>query len=128
MQNITGFFVIFQNFPIFWEFVQYLKTLSWWEMDEHWVPISVYCSVCQFQYKSILHFENLTQESQYFLETMFPENGSRLANSALAGVRNATSDNLVRDMYFQKQLDQDDVDFLYHLYISDFKLFQYEKL
>ncbi len=58
---------------------------------------------------------------------MFPGQGERLAKSALSGVRNATSDNRITDMYFQRQLDQDDVEFLYHLYKSDFQLFQYQK-
>ena len=37
-------------------------------MDEHWKPTSYYCSMCMLNYDYVIKFEDLSIESQAFLE------------------------------------------------------------
>ena len=55
-----------------WEFVQHLLHTSPHSYDEHWMPASLYCSVCSdmIEYRNILKFENIQTEESYFAKSI----------------------------------------------------------
>ena len=58
------------NLASFWEFAQ--AVIDRYKMDEHWMPISEYCSICDpvnlKAFKYFLKFENLGIEEELFLK------------------------------------------------------------
>lgn len=57
----------FTELPVFWEFVQYLLHSDPFGFDEHWLPISLHCSMCRIDYNYIIKFEDFTNEGSAFL-------------------------------------------------------------
>ena len=63
------------NMPSFWEFVQYVKDTRPVEaMDEHWCPVSVFCSPCQIRYDYVVKFESLAEEGPFINSVLSPKN------------------------------------------------------
>lgn len=112
------------NLPIFWEFVQALKLSRPSRMDEHWQPTWQYCSLCAVNYKTVIKFETIADESRYLKHVLDPEHTDleeRWDNPNLTGMK---YDDLTKK-YFE-QLDDRDIMDLYKIYEHDFKLFGYE--
>ena len=121
-------------YPMFWEFVQYVIKTPPNSMDEHWIPMDYYCSICSTDYDYVVKFEELSKESRLLHKALWPEtkNSNSSFPSALAlggGEENSNgleieSDDLTRK-YFSL-LSDEDVDKLYQIYRADFDLFGYE--
>ncbi len=52
--------------PTFWEFVQFVIASAY--KDDHWVPILSACHPCRLNYDYIIKFEELTSETEAFLD------------------------------------------------------------
>lgn len=114
------------DLPSFWEFAQ--SIIDRYKMDEHWVPIYQFCSVCNptamkgFRY--ILKFEELESEEMMFLshvkwnviESQTKKLNSYHPNDLLA-------DELTK-LYFSI-LSKEQIIGLYQVYELDFLLFNY---
>ncbi|KAK4318721.1 hypothetical protein Pmani_010293 [Petrolisthes manimaculis] len=110
--------------PTFREFVQYLLDTDVEEYDEHWRPISLLCTPCHVRYDVIAKMETLGRDSDFILY-----------HRGLAGVthiewshRTSSSDHSTSDLatsYFNK-LTPSEIKRLYHKYLMDFLMFEYE--
>ena len=110
--------------PIFWEFAQYVKATIPSRMDEHWRPMSTYCSLCAINYDNVIKFENMDREGHFlktFLDPAFEDVSDRWMNPN--SVNGLKKDDLVRK-YFD-MLSNSDITALYKIYEMDFKLFGY---
>ena len=56
------------DLPIFWEFVQFVIDSQKSAMDEHWKPVTNYCSMCVIDYHYVIKFEDYIKEGQAFLK------------------------------------------------------------
>ena len=92
-------------------------------MNEHIRPVLESCSPCDITYDYVIHFENLGEESELLKEIIDPQKKlpTRWVNPNLSGLK---STNLARK-YFEL-LSDSDIDFLYKMYESDFKMFGYK--
>ncbi|TRY76522.1 hypothetical protein TCAL_13639 [Tigriopus californicus] len=111
--------------PSFWEFVQYVKACRVSRMDEHFRPIYDFCSPCDINYETVIHFENLSEESKYLKGVLDPfgataEAQIEWANPNLTGLK---LDDLTT-LYFQT-LSSEDIIALYKIYELDMKMFGY---
>ena len=114
------------DLPSFWEFVQAI--IDRYKMDEHWIPIYQFCSVCNptamkaFQY--ILKFEELETEEKMFLNNFdwkIEENNLKKLNANHP--YNMPNDQLTQ-LYFSI-LSKEQIMGLYKVYELDFLLFNY---
>lgn len=108
--------------PTFWEFVRALLD-GFIDVDDHWSPVYISCSLCRLSYDVILHFEYLNDEQSYFLRQLGLEN--------LFGVdklqQNKNPNRFTpedRRAYFQT-LDASEIKGLHQFYKVDFDLFEY---
>jgi len=111
------------DLPSWWEFVQYVKDTPPGNHDEHWKPVSLYCTPCAYSFNYILHFENIQQEEKHLLSEIDQSNSTKQEwkNRNRADI---TNEQLI-EKYFS-QLDNDDILDLYEIYKQDFQLFGYQ--
>jgi len=115
------------NLPTFWEFVQFVIDSKKSAMDEHWKPTSYYCSMCMLNYDYVIKFEDLSIESQAFLEVtklkqyVSNEVWERHVNTNRPDEMSSAE---VTAKYFG-QLSDEDIYNIYTVYEDDFKLFDY---
>lgn len=111
------------DLPSWWEFIQYIIETSPVRYDEHWKPISLYCSVCSFTFNYILHFENIIEEEKMFgLELSKP-------NLIQDNWENRNDEGFKKEEIVGKYfslLDDDDIKSLYEIYKDDFLAFGYQ--
>ena len=102
--------------PTFPEFVKYLIKTKAEYYDEHWMPISLRCRVCQVSINFILHYEDLQRDWDHFLgdvnitekiELPWDNRGHGDVNS-----------------YYQN-ISRQDLESLYKKYEADFVMFGY---
>ena len=114
------------NLPSFWEFVQ--SVIIGLNMDEHWMPMYKYCSVCNLNDFSndpyILKFESLDVEETAFLEYMGWDDIFSKTNKLNVNKFGNLSSEEVTQLYFSI-LSQEDIIKLFRVYKKDFLLFQY---
>lgn len=111
--------------PSWWEFVQYLLSFpSTDRYDEHWRPVSLHCSPCNFPFTHIIHFESLQAEERLFLKEFGKKETGNLSRRENAAGSQLSSEDLV-SKYFSL-LDDDDIYGLYKIYKEDFHLFGYQ--
>ena len=115
------------NLPSFWEFAQ--SVIIGLNMDEHWIPIYKYCSVCNLNQFSnnpyILKFESLDVEESAFVEYMGWEDIVNKTNKLNVNKFGDMSSEEITQLYFSV-LSQEDIMKLFHVYKNDFLLFQYK--
>ena len=114
------------DLPSFWEFAQ--SVIDKYKIDEHWVPINEYCSICSpttlkaFHY--ILKFEELSTEEAYFLEHCH----WNISEDKVVKLNVNHPDDMPGDklsqMYFSV-LSKTQITQLYEIYELDFLLFNY---
>ena len=114
------------NLPSFWEFAQ--SVIIGLNMDQHWMPMYIYCSVCNLNQFSvnpyILKFESLDVEETTFIEYMGWENIVNRTNRLNVNRFGNMSSEEVTQLYFSV-LSQEDIMKLFRVYKNDFLLFQY---
>ena len=115
--------------PSFWEFVKYIlhSTLPV-PMDEHWMPIYQYCSICEehhrAMYNYILRFEDIgTEQSAFARHLNWRGHGINFAHIN-QNRPDGMSSYEVTQLYFSL-LSDDDIKNLYKMYGPDFLLFDY---
>jgi len=114
------------NLPSFWEFVQSVNMKS--NMDEHWMPMNEYCSVChpvQLQINPyILKFEYLNVEGPEFIRDVgWDQKVNKSTRLNVNRIRDMSSEEITQ-LYFSV-LTEDDILKLYKVYEYDFILFNY---
>ena len=112
------------RWPIFWEFVQTVKTSSPIRMDEHWRPMTANCPVCLLPFEAFVKFENLEKEGPLLKQWLDPKPGTGIRwdnNNKTPGM----SDEELTLKYFE-QLNEEDVKALYKVYEQDFMVFGYQ--
>ena len=109
--------------PTFWEFVRALLD-GYIDVDDHWSPIYISCSLCRVSYDVILHFEYLSDEQSYFLRQLGLENLLGIEKLQLNKNPNRLTPE-ERRAYFLT-LDESEINALYQFYFVDFDLFQYD--
>ena len=107
------------NYPIFWEFVQYLRRLDHRRFDEHWLPISVFCSVCEIDYRFIFRFEAMSTEVTWLKKLLDPKNAVNFEWGKRHEVDNITE-------AYMATLSSEDIEALNALFKDDFIMFGYE--
>ena len=117
-----------EKLPTFWEFVQWFTNHQGSNQDEHWIPIIDYCSVCALKYDYILKFEDYKEENLEFLQQAdllkyFP-NKNILTQKVNENRPGKLTSLEITKLYFDV-LSNEDVEKLYKIYESDFKLFGY---
>jgi len=102
--------------PTFAEFVHYLINTDIADYDEHWLPVSLRCRVCQLQYSHILHFENFHLEWKQFLQDIKLEEDLELPweNKGAGSLMN----------YYDLITSEEKIK-LYRKYQADFLMFGY---
>ena len=102
--------------PTFPEFVKYLIKSKVQFFDEHWMPISLRCRVCQLSYDFILHYEDLQSDWAQFLRQVNITESIRLPweNRGDGDISN----------YYQS-ISREDLHSLYDKYEADFLMFGY---
>jgi len=107
--------------PSWWEFVQYLISTPASSYDEHWIPVSIYCSPCSLQYTRILHSETIQEEEQ--------ELANEIGAGGLIKPRHENDNSGGRqhmtDAYFSLLSDKD-IEALFNIYRDDFHMFGYK--
>ena len=126
-----------KNYPIFWEFVQYILLRNNVYRDEHWTPQSVFCGMCKenVEYKLIAKFEHLHDEDQIDIvkEYISPNRNvsddhqglSRFLPRDAGFIERKMSAEEITQLYFST-LDDEDVEQLYQIYKVDFDLLEYQ--
>ena len=114
------------DLPSFWEFVQAI--IDRYRMDEHWVPIYQFCSICNptamkgFRY--ILKFEQLETEEMMFLNHVkWSVHGQQLRKLNANHPDDLPAEKLTQ-LYFSI-LSKEQIFNLYQVYELDFLLFNY---
>ena len=114
------------DLPSFWEFSQ--AVIERYKMDEHWIPINEYCSICNpitlKSFRYILKFEELYQEQALFIrhfqwDKMINKTSHRNVNRP-----DNWSRQELTQLYFSVLSKEQIVD-LYKVYELDFLLFNY---
>ena len=114
------------DLPSFWEFAQ--SVIERYKIDEHWMPINEFCSVCNritlkaFHY--ILKFEELEREESAFIKHC----NWKLSNYKGFKLNNNHPDEIPGDeltqIYFSI-LSKEQIKSLHEMYEPDFLLFNY---
>ena len=123
-----------KEYPIFWEFVQYVKSGNW--EDPHWLPQTTRCQPChQRPFQHIFYFEKSYQESIYLKHVLMR---NRIRSPASLNEKQYFDLQLliksdrekfekserITKLYFD-QLSDEDIRKLYLIYVNDFKLLGY---
>ena len=114
------------DLPTFWEFAQ--SVIERYKMDEHWIPINEYCSICNptmlkvFQY--ILKHEELEKEEELFLKHVKWDKKIKTRTKINVIRPPDVSNNDLTQIYFST-LSKDQVMGLYKIYELDFLAFNY---
>ena len=128
------FFIYFQKldtphnntrYPSFAEFVYYIldqaTTMPPQKIDEHWVPMTKFCTPCFFHYDVIAKFETLNDDQNYLI------NLAKLEHIIKPQWKNpgkgAQTSEIVKK-YFSELTDEQ-IKGLYNYYKYDFLLFDY---
>ena len=114
------------DLPSFWEFAQAI--IDRYKMDEHWVPIYQFCSICNPTamkgFKYILKFEQLETEEMMFLNHVkWDVHGEQLGKLNANHPDDLPAEKLTQ-LYFS-MLSKEQIINLYHVYELDFSLFNY---
>ena len=116
------------NLPTFWEFIQWFLRNHKSHANEHWYPMSDYCSVCSMNYNYILKFEHYAEENLEFMKSInfdqyLPQenNFHRVVNGNHQQDMSSTE---ITKLYFEV-LSNDEILKLFEIYQSDFRLFGY---
>ena len=77
---------------MFWEFVQFVIASPIHVMDEHWIPMHYYCSICSTDFDYIVKFENdeeiLLQKALWPPNVPFPhQEEAEMQNSNSLGLK-----------------------------------------
>ena len=115
--------------PVFWEFVQWVlyDHPDPATHDEHWSPVSVFCSPCHFNYDAIVKFESLDKEEPQ-LEAFLGVSKELQFQTKRKLNANAFSHGLEQEEITEKYLEtltDEDVEGLFTLYENDFRMFGY---
>ena len=110
--------------PIFWEFVQFVKSSQVNRMDEHWKPTFVRCSLCAVNYDYVIHMEDNASDER-FVKGLIAPSAKDIGSSTPFNKRltSLSSQDLTK-LYFNL-LSDGDIQELYEIYKFDFKLFGY---
>ena len=114
------------DLPSFWEFAQ--SVIDGFKIDEHWVPINKYCSICSeltiraFGY--ILKFEELDYEEKLFLIHSGWDRKIKMKYKLNVNDHHGLSGKDITKMYFST-LSNEQILSLYRVYELDFRLFEY---
>ena len=102
--------------PTFPEFVKYLIKSKIQYFDEHWMPISLRCRVCQLDYDFILHYEDLQSDWAQFLRQVNLTEKIRLPweNKGKGDISS-----------YYNNITTEDLHSLYSKYEADFLMFGY---
>ena len=111
------------NTPTFWEFVKALLDGEI-EVDDHWSPIHISCSICRLSYDLVLHFEYLNEEQPYLLRQLGLD--GLVLPDAWQNHKSLNSLSHAQKLEYFNQLDEDEIWGLYNFYKLDFDLFQYD--
>jgi len=109
--------------PIFWEFIQYLKTIRKKDYDIHWMPMVDLCTPCSIRFNNVIKFEHLSQEAPFLIKMIDPNKTLSLEHE------NPTSQNRTENEFlssYMTQLSEEDIRALWKIYEYDFRLFGYE--
>lgn len=115
------------EFASFWEFAQ--AVIDRYKMDEHWMPISSYCSICSpinikaFRY--YLKFEYLEREEELFIKRFHWDDKINKTERINENNSNKLSGNDLTRLYFSI-LSKEQIKGLYNVYKQDFLLFDYK--
>lgn len=109
--------------PTFREFIQYLLDTDVEEYDEHWRPISLLCTPCHIKYDVIAKMETLSKDADFILYHRGLADNVHIEWSHKTDQLQKTSD--VARTYFS-QLTSSEVKQLYHKYLLDFLMFEYD--
>ncbi|XP_077992134.1 carbohydrate sulfotransferase 11-like [Glandiceps talaboti] len=108
--------------PSFSEFVKYLiDPVNQNSFDRHWDFMHKLCSVCEYSYDYIGHFENLRDEADTIIHQLAGNNYSYPTYST--HVTNSSDEEIYRKYY--SQISNEDIVKLYNVYKMDFDLFGY---
>ena len=99
--------------PTFPEFIKYLIKIPIQYFDEHWMPISLRCRVCQLSYDYILHYEDLQSDWALLLRDLNIKEDISLPWEDIT-------------IYYQN-ISRDDMDSVYKKDEADFLMFGYAK-
>ena len=102
--------------PSFSEFIKYLIKTPIESYDEHWMPVSLRCRVCQLSYDYILHYEDLLSDWALLLKDLNIKEDISLPWENKQGGDAAS--------YYQN-ISREDMDRLYQKYEADFLMFGY---
>jgi len=115
------------DLPVFWEFVQFVIESRKLTMDEHWKPVTNYCSLCTLRYDYVIKFEDYINEGKAFLRhsnlTKFVKEDV-LEQQINPNRPGEMSSSELTAKYFGL-LSEEDIRKLYHVYENDFQLFDY---
>lgn len=119
--------VKFKKEPTFVEFIDYLIGTDINSYDEHWKPIWLYCSVCEFTYDYIIKYEHFEDEINYFIDHLkvmkyLPQN-FKLSWENRGNTKTKSSKDVTKE-YFSA-LDNEKILKLYEKYKQDFYYFGY---
>ncbi len=114
------------DLPSFWEFAQ--SAIDKYKLDEHWAPISAFCSICSLTtlkaFRYILKFEELSTEEAHFVEhCRWNISEDKVVKLNVNHPDDMTGDKLTQ-VYFSV-LSKKQIKGLYELYELDFLLFNY---
>jgi hypothetical protein len=109
--------------PTFWEFVKALLDGEI-EIDDHWSPIHISCSICRLSYDLVLHFEYLNEEQPYLLRQLGLD--SLVLPDAWQNHKSPNPLTHAQKLEYFNLLNEDEIWGLYNFYKLDFDLFQYD--
>lgn len=111
--------------PLYATFPEFVGAVLSGTMNEHWVPASVYCMPCRYEYDYIIKADHFSCEFNHFLNiTGHPEliqdNNDHWASNAGP----AKSDTALYEYY--STLSDTQLDLFYKLYEQDCQLFDFD--
>ena len=114
------------DLPSFWEFAQ--SVIDGYKIDEHWVPINKYCSICSEltirAFGNILKFEELDYEEKLFLIHSGWDRKIKMKYKLNVNDHHGLSGKDITKIYFSI-LSNEQILSLYRVYELDFRLFEY---
>jgi len=115
--------------PTFSEFVNWLLDEDLEKWDEHWMPVSLRCRVCQLPFRYVIKYENLAKEWPHLLNSLGVSEDERTAlqlpweNRGLQQ-GGAGGGGSLKEIYMDK-LPTEVVDKLFDKLAADFAMFGY---
>ncbi|GAB0097159.1 Carbohydrate sulfotransferase [Sergentomyia squamirostris] len=111
------------RWPTFPEFVNYvLDEIHSNKSDEHWTPITNFCTPCQVHFDVIAKFETLNEDQMYIIEKA---NISHIISPEWKNPGKGTKNTVDLIYDFYNELSEEQVRELYEVYKHDFELFDY---